>query len=83
MYVLVTHAAIVEEQGQFGWIISTAIVITLDYHSAVIVDGESMTVATVKILLCNVLLQLPVSGHFSSGNREVSLYLSVLSSRTM
>ena len=34
---------------------STAIVIALDYHSAAIVDGESMTVATMKMLLCNVL----------------------------
>ena len=43
MYVFIIHAAIVEEQGEFGWIMSTAIVITLDYHSAVILDGESMT----------------------------------------
>ena len=40
---------------------STAIVIALDYHSAAIVDGESMTVATMKILPCNVLHPVEVS----------------------
>ena len=59
-------ADIVKERGEFGWIMSTAIVITLDYQSAVILDGESFVlVSTVKILLCNVpvslFLQLPVS----------------------
>ena len=34
---------------------STAIVIALDYHSAVILDGVlHVLVATVKMLLCNV-----------------------------
>ena len=41
MHVFITHAAIVKEQGEFGWIMSTAIVIAPDYHSAVILDGES------------------------------------------
>ena len=54
--VFITHAAIVKEQGEFGWIMSTAIVIALDYHSAVILDGVLyVLVATVKMLLCNVL----------------------------
>ena len=65
-YIFITYAALVEEQGEFGWIMSTAIVIALDYHSAVILDGESFVlVVTVKMLLCNVpaslFLLLPVS----------------------
>ena len=53
--VFITHAAIVKEQGEFGWIMSTVIVTALDYHSAVILDGESFVlVATVRMLLCNV-----------------------------
>ena len=51
----ITHAAIVEEQEEFGWIMSTAIVIALDYPSAVILDGVLyVLVATVKMSLCNV-----------------------------
>ena len=66
MLYFITHAAIVRELGEFGWIMSTAIVIALDYHSAVILDGGYFVlVVTVKILLCNVqvplLLQLSVS----------------------
>ena len=54
MIVFITHAAIVKEQGEFGWIMSTAIVIALNYHSAVIVDGVLyVLVATLKMLLCN------------------------------
>ena len=52
--IIITHAAIVKEQGEFGWMMSTAIVIALDFHRAAIVDGVSMTVATMKILLCSV-----------------------------
>ena len=54
MIVFITHAAIVKEQGEFGWIMSTAIVITLEYQIAVILDGEShVLVSIVKMLLCN------------------------------
>ena len=54
MIVFIAHAAIVKEQGGFGWIMSTAIVIALDFQSAVILDGESHAlVSTVKMLLCN------------------------------
>ena len=65
--VLITHADIVKEQGESGWIMSIAIVITLDYQIAVILDGESFVlVVTVKMLLCSVpvpllFLRLPVS----------------------
>ena len=53
------HAAIVKEQGEFGWIMSTAIVLVLDCQIAVILDGESFVlVVTVKMLLCNVPLPL-------------------------
>ena len=52
--IIITHAAIIKEQGEFGWMMSTAIVISLDFHRAAIVDGVSMTVATMKILLCSV-----------------------------
>ena len=66
MSIFITHAAIVEEQGEFGWIMSTAIVTMFNSQIAVIVDGESFVlVVTVKMLLCNVpvslFLQLPVS----------------------
>ena len=63
--VFITHAVIVKEQGEFGWMMSTAIVTMFNCQIAVIVDGASITVATVKMLLCNVpvsiFLQLPVS----------------------
>ena len=64
--VFIIHAAIVKEQGEFGWIMSTAIVMMFNSRIAVIVDGESFVlVVTVKMLLCNVpvplFLQLPVS----------------------
>ena len=54
MIIFITNAAIVKEQGEFGWIMSTAIVIALNYQTAVILDGEShVLVTTVKMLLCN------------------------------
>ena len=53
------HAAIVKEQGEFGWIMSAAIVIALDYQIVIILDGESyVLVVTVKMLLCNVPVSL-------------------------
>ena len=63
----IVHAAIVKEQGEFGWIMSTVLVRALvDSHCAVILDGESFVlVATVKMLLYNapllLFLPLPVS----------------------
>ena len=65
--VFIVHAAIVKEQGEFGWIMSTVLVqVLVDSHRAVILDGESFVlVATVKMLLYNapqlLFLPLPVS----------------------
>ena len=50
---------------------STAIVIALDYHSAAIVDGESMTVNIMKMLLCNVLLTTASEWSLSSSSTEL------------
>ena len=64
-YLSLSHMqlAIVKEQGEFGWIMSTVIhiVIALDYHSAVILDGETMTVATMKMWLYNVPILVQVA----------------------